>query len=172
MFGIPEKLIGARMYNDGSQYLGLATITFPDFQQVTASLKGSGIAGEMEVPVTGYLQSLSVRMQFNAWTPQQLSLLAQGPQELTARCSVDVTEPLTGLLTQSAIKAWMKGRHKNTTGGKGESGTTMDSESEMELSAMGVWIDGTEYVYFDKFNYIYRVNGIDYLAAARVAEGL
>ena len=42
----------------------------------------------------------------------------------------------------------------------------------MEVYALGIWIDGEECVYVDKFNYIARVHGVDYLADARVAEGL
>ena len=48
----------------------------------------------------------------------------------------------------------------------------MDNEIELEVLAVGVFIDGKESVYIDKLNYIFRVDDTDYLQEARVAEGM
>lgn len=172
MFGIPEKLINFRVYENGDQFLGTAQITLPQLQAMTASIKGSGISGEVDAVVTGHYQSMSATLQFRTMTNAALGLSAPTSHELDARGSIDVIEPMTGLRTKSAVKTWMKCLPKNTNAGKFEPGTTMDSEIEMEVYALGIWIDGEECVYVDKFNYIARVHGVDYLADARVAEGL
>jgi P2 family phage contractile tail tube protein len=46
-------------------------------------------------------------------------------------------------------------------------GTNSDSSTEMECTYIKVWFDGKEVVELDKFNYIYRVNGVDYLESVR-----
>lgn len=172
MLGIPEKLINARVYNNGSQYLGLANVDLPQLQSMTTSIKGSGISGEVDSVVTGHYQSMQMKLQFRTPTPASLDLTSPEPHELDFRSSIDVSEPTTGLRTQSAIKVWVKGLPKSSSLGKFEPGNTMDSEVEMEVLAVGVWIDGDECIYIDKFNYICRVGGVDYLAAARTAEGM
>ncbi len=172
MIGIPEKLINFRVYRNASEFLGVAQITLPQIQAMTASIKGSGISGEVDAVVTGHYQSMSMTLQFRTPTNACAVLAAPTTHELDARGSIDVTEPLTGLRTKSGMKVWTKCLPKNTNLGKFEPGTTMDSEIEMEVYALGVWIDGTELVYIDKFNYIARVQGVDYLLDARIAEGL
>ena len=172
MIGIPKNLINFRVFRNVSEFLGVAQITLPQIQAMTASIKGSGISGEVDSVVTGHYQSMSMAMQFRTMTNACSVLAAPTTHELTARGSIDVMEPLTGLRSKSSMKVWSKCLPKNTNLGKFESGTTMDSEIEMEIYAIGVWIDGTELVYIDKFNYIARVHGVDYLADARVAEGL
>lgn len=172
MLGIPEKLINFRVFKNGGEFLGVAQITLPQIQAMTASIKGSGISGEVDAVVTGHYQSMSATLQFRTPTNAALELSAPTSHELDARGSIDVIEPLTGVRTTSSMKVWMKCLPKNSNAGKYEPGTTMDSEIEMEVCALGIWIDGEECVYIDKFNYIARVKGTDYLAAARIAEGL
>lgn len=172
MLGIPEKLINFRVYRNGSQFLGVAQITLPQIQAMTASIKGSGIAGEVDAVVTGHYQSMSETLQFRTPTNACTILAAPTTHELDARGSIDVIEPLTGVRSKSSMKVWTKCLPKNTNLGKYEPATTMDSEIEMEVYAIGIWIDGEECIYIDKFNYIARIQGTDYLADARVAEGL
>lgn len=172
MIGIPEKLVNARVYKNGSQFLGVANIDLPQIQSMTASIKGSGISGEVDSVVTGHYQSMQIKIQFRTPTTASLELASPIAHQLDFRASIDVSEPMTGLRTISTIKVWVKGTPKSNGIGKFEPGATMDSEVELEVLAMGVWVDGEECVYLDKFNYICRVAGVDYLAAARAAEGV
>lgn len=172
MIGIPEKLINFRVFDGAEQFLGTAQITLPQLQSMTSSVKGSGISGEVDAVVTGHYQSMTASIQFNTPTPSALLLAQPTAHELTARGSIDVIEPTTGARTISAIKLWMKCLPKNVNMGKFEPGATMDSEVEVEVLALGVWIDDVKKVYIDKFNYIAEIDGVDYLAPARVAEGL
>lgn len=172
MIGIPEKLVNFRAYKNGTQYLGLANVDLPQLQAMTSSIKGSGISGEVDSVVTGHYQSMQVKYQFRTPTPAALELTAPTAHELEFRGSIDVSDPLTGSRNRSAIKVWVKGTPKSSGLGKLDPGSTMDSDIEMEVLAIGVWIDGEECVYLDKFNYICRIGSVDYLADARAAEGI
>ena len=99
MIGIPEKLINFRVYENGDQFLGTAQITLPQLQAMTASIKGSGISGEVDAVVTGHYQSMSATLQFRTMTNAALGLSAPTSHELDARGSIDVIEPMTGLRT-------------------------------------------------------------------------
>lgn len=172
MIGIPEKLVNARVYKNNTEYLGVANVDLPQMQAMTTSIKGSGISGEVDSVVTGHYQSMQMKIQFRTPTPSSLNLGAPEAHELDFRASIDVFEPHTGKRPRSSIKVWVKGTPKSNGLGKFEPGATMDSEVELEVLAMGVWIDGEECAYLDKFNYICRIGGVDYLADARAAEGM
>lgn len=172
MVGIPEKLINFRAYDGADMFLGVANAELPQIQAMTASIKGSGIAGEIESVVTGHFQSMSLKMTLRAPTKAALDLMTPQPHEVTLRGSIDVTEPATGQRSVSSCKTWVKGTPKSSSLGKLEPGSTMDSEIELEVTAIGVWIDGEERIYIDKLNYICRIGGVDYLSDARAAEGV
>lgn len=172
MFIVPEKLVNFRIYRNGNQYMGMATVDLPQLKYMTTSISGSGIAGEVDMPVTGHFQSMTATLHFRTPTPESFELLVPQPHEIDCRGSIDANNPATGLRFCQAAKVWIKGLPKGNALGKFDPGKTMDSDAEMEILAMGVWIDGEEKVYIDKMNYICRIDGVDYLLDARVAEGI
>ena len=172
MMIVPEKTVNYRVYRNGVQYMGMATVDLPQLQYMTASISGSGIAGEVDTPVTGHFQSMSTTLHFRTTTEASMTLLTPQPHELDLRASIDANNPATGLRFRQAVRLWIKGVPKSNNPGKFEPGTTMDNDVELEVLAMGLWIDGVEQCYIDKMNYICRVDGVDYLADARVAEGI
>ena len=56
--------------------------------------------------------------------------------------------------------------------GKFEVGSTTDTSIESEVTYMRMWIDNQEIVEIDKFNYICRINGKDYLEEVRSQIGM
>ena len=47
----------------------------------------------------------------------------------------------------------------------------MDTQIEFEVPYMKIELDGKERVELDKYNYIYKVDGVDQLADVRAALG-
>ncbi len=172
MANIPEKLINFRTYKDGTQYMGVANVELPQLQSMTQSIKGSGISGEIDSVVPGHFQSMTTKINFRTPTKESMSLSAPKGHELDFRGSMDHYDNTEAKHVTVPLKVWMKAKPKTIPIGKGEPGATMDSEVELEVIAVGVWIGGEEVVYVDKLNYICRVDGVDYLQDARVAEGM
>ena len=55
--------------------------------------------------------------------------------------------------------------------GKFEKASETESESTLNLDYIKIWVDGNEILECDKLNYIFRVNGEDYMAGTRTAVG-
>lgn len=144
---IPEKLTNFRVYKDGNQYMGIANADLPQIQFMTTSIKGSGIGGEIDSVVLGHLQSMQTKINFRTPTPESLGLAAPKAHELDFRGSMDYYDNAGGRHKIVALKVWIKGKPKTVPLGKLEPGATMDSEVELEVLAVGVFIDGREYVY-------------------------
>ena len=169
---IPEKLINFRAYKNGTQYMGIANVDLPSMQSMTTSIKGSGISGEIDSVVPGHFQSMQAKIQFRTVTTDGIALLAPIAHEIDFRGSLDTYDSAEGKHVVTPLKVWIKGKPKTVPLGKLEPGATMDNDIELEVLALGVWINGNEVIYIDKLNYICRVEGTDYLADARAAEGM
>lgn len=55
---VPEKLINFRAYNDGNDLLGVTDVQLPSLDAMTETVKGAGIAGEVDSPVLGHFGSM------------------------------------------------------------------------------------------------------------------
>ena len=63
---IPDKLINAKVYMEGSSaLLGVADIELPSLEYVTESMSGLGIAGELDTPVIGHFKAISLKLKWN-----------------------------------------------------------------------------------------------------------
>ena len=76
-----------------------------------------------------------------------------------------------GLYVVRQIHVYLKGTPKHSNIGDLIVGDGSNTETELEVSYLKLEIDGKERVEMDKFNYIYKVDGVDYLAGVRSALG-
>ena len=60
---------------------------------------------------------------------------------------------------------------KNFTVGNLTVSDSSETESEFEVVYMKIELDGKERIEIDKYNYIYKVDGVDYLAGVRANLG-
>ena len=61
---ISEKLTAFRVYSDSNDYLGIATVDLPEITAMSDTVSGAGIAGEVETPVIGHYQSMTVTLHW------------------------------------------------------------------------------------------------------------
>ena len=62
----PEQTVAYRVYHKGTDFLGIASVELPQVQQMTETLSGSGIAGEIENPTIGITQSMTCKLTFTS----------------------------------------------------------------------------------------------------------
>jgi len=99
---VPEVLNDFRVYEEGSDNcLGVAKVELPSESVMTQTVKGVGIAGEVEAPVIGHYSSMETKLTWNT------------PTETTHR--------LTGgrgvrLEVRGAIQCWDSGKDKYVIG--------------------------------------------------------
>lgn len=169
---IPEKVINFKVYLDDVDLLGAADLELPSLEYMTETHSGSGIAGEVETPVLGHIQSIQLKITFRTWTERLTSLSKPKAHLLTARGSLQRYDAASGELKPEAMKVVMQGLIKKADLGKFEPGKQQDNEYEMEVLYLKVTLGGREQVELDKYNYIFRVDGEDYLQQVREHLGL
>jgi P2 family phage contractile tail tube protein len=172
MANVPERLVNFEVYAGGTAcFLGKATVDLPSFEPLTETISGAGIAGEYNSPVTGHFGSQTVKFAFRTVNKDQLSRLAPVYQAFDIRGAIQVQDPMRGILLMQPLIVECRGQTKNLTLGKLEPGKVMGSEFELEISRITISLDGIQQVELDKFNNVFRVNGVDYLADVRRALG-
>lgn len=167
-----EKLINFRVYNDSKDLLGTADVQLPDIQAMTDSVKGAGIAGEVEVPILGHYSSMQVTINWRTLNGNTMALAKPMAHQLEFRGAVQVYDAGTGKYSIVAQKIVVKAVPKKTGLGKMDSGSGQDSGSEFEVSYIKVWLDGDEKFELDKYNFICKIDGEDFLAEVRTALGV
>lgn len=169
---IPFLTAAYRAYDGDNHLIGHAEATLPNIQFLTETVKGGGLAGEIEMPILGMTQSMTASIAWPAITADILRLTAPTTHELTLRSSRQQHNPTTGRAETVPVTVRLKVQPKQTELGKLEDGAKTDSSMEFEVLVMTVYINNTEQLHIDKLNCIFRVQGEDYLAGVRGDVGL
>ena len=73
---IPEKLINFNVYRDNHVLVGIADVDLPPIEFMTDTIKGSGIAGEVESIVMGHFGKMPLSMTWRTITGDNTYLAA------------------------------------------------------------------------------------------------
>ena len=167
--GIPEVVRDFNLYLSGNRLGGTTgEVSLPDFEAMTATISGNGILGEYEAAVPGHFGSMEQEIPFRCVNEDYFKMVdPTQPVELTLRGSIQYTDTTTHGTGEAGMRVVMSGRPKKFAVGTVKQREGMDSAITLELSRIIVELDGTERVALDKFNGVYRVNGVDVLAKTR-----
>ncbi len=169
---IHEKLINFRVYLDGKDQVGTADVQLPDLEAMTDTVKGAGIAGEIESPVLGHYGSLSLTLNWRAITEDTMILTQPKTHHLELRGAIQIKDAGSGTYSTQAQKYVVEAIPKKTGLGKLDVATAQESSSEFECTYLKIFIDGSEKLEIDKYNFICVIDGVDFLAETRTALGL
>jgi P2 family phage contractile tail tube protein len=165
---IPTQNINFAVYNGESQdMLGIAEVTLPTFEAMSETISGAGIAGEIDMPVLGHFGGMTVELSWRTVTPDVITLSEQKAHRLDLRGSQERYDEQSGDIGSAPIKISVVTVPKSINLGNLNVGANADASTELECTYIKIWLDGKEAAELDKFNYIYRVNGVDYLESVR-----
>jgi P2 family phage contractile tail tube protein len=169
---VPEKLINFRVYLDGTDLLGNSDVELPSLEAMTETVKGAGVAGEVDSPVLGHYGSMGLTLNWRVVTGNTTILAQPKAHQLDLRGSIQVYDASDGQYLTRALKVVVKAVPKNTQLGKLDVGSPQDSVSEFEVNYIKVLVDGEEKIEIDKYNFICKIEGEDYLQSVRENLGL
>lgn len=167
-----EKLINFRVYNEGQNLLGVADVDLPSIESMTDTVKGAGIAGEVDSPTLGHYGPMSCTINWRTVTKAAMALVKPKAHQLELRGAVQVYDSAAGVYETLAQKFVLKAVPKKMSPGKLDVGTKQDTSSEFEVTYIKIFLDGKETFELDKYNYICKIDGEDFLAGTREALGL
>ncbi len=168
-----EQTITYRVYYNGTDFLGIASLELPNIQYMSETLSGSGIAGEIDSPTIGMTQSMQLKMTFKSADKAVYDVLNHDTTPLfECYASVQKLDETTGIRSDIPMVVRVVGHVKSFNLGTWETGKLTDNEVELEVVRLEVSQDDSEILCIDKMSMIYRVNGDDKLASTRSHIGL
>lgn len=168
------SLINYEVYDDSDgsvRLLGTASVDLPELEFMTSDIKGAGVLGEFSLSILGHVNNMSVTLHWRTIHSDLTELAAPYAHSLTLRGAIQDYSAESGNMVVSPVAIKFRGVPTKATFGKFEPGEQTDSESEFAVDYLKIEVDGEEVLEHDKFNYVFRVNGTDYLGDTRDALG-
>lgn len=170
---IPQKLNDFRIYVNGSTDLaGVGDLDLPSFEYMTETVSGAGIAGEYEEPNIGHFSSQKLKISWKMITGEIVDFLKPEPISIDCRLANQEYNKKDAKYEFKANRVVVRGIPTKSELGKAEKGKTYDGSSEIEVHYIKIERDGKTLLELDKDNYIYKVDGVDYMESIRNALGL
>jgi len=165
---IPNHITNYSIFKDGRRLIGLADVTLSNLQNLTDALKGSGIFGEIDMPVQAHFQAISVTFNWITITDDAVFATIQDGAILDAWSAVQAHDSQTGKIIHEGWRYTMTTAPKSFNLGKLEVGAKGEAVSEYEL--IGIRCLHNDKVMFElnKENAVCRwSNGIQLIDSAR-----
>jgi P2 family phage contractile tail tube protein len=173
---IPNHVTNYSVFKDGRRLIGSANVTLPDLKNISDPLKGSGIFGEIDMPVQAHFQPYSVTLNWITITDDALFSTLQDGANLDAWAAQQYHDSSTNKIIHNGWRYVMGTAPKGINFGKLEVGAKGEAVTEYELISLRVIRNDVIVAEIDKENAICRWwNGsvlIDYAAPIRQLIGL
>lgn len=165
---IPEIINDFNVYKSGSKLIGVSNeVTLPDFEAMTETISGAGIAGEYETTNPGHFSSIEMEVPFRVLYGDIFQMLDTTKIiDLTMRGSVQVTDG-TGTKSHVGMRVAVRGSTKKISGGSLKAGSPMSSSVTLEVTYIKIENNGKTALELDKLNGVFVVNGKDIMSAIR-----
>ena len=156
-------VVNFEVYLSGTtRLLGIASLELPNMEMATTDVGGTGIMGTMSMPLRGNLNSVEAKLTWRTMEKAASELNRHKAIKLSLYSDQEHYDAGAGEFKDPSHYVEIMGVPKSINLGKWEPSSTVDAETTLEVITLTYKIDNEEVINFDKFNYIYRVNGEDY----------
>lgn len=168
----PQAYISFEVYEDGIDLLGIAKATLPDISYLTSTITGAGMMGNIETPLAGMIDVMTLNLQFLSVTGAASKLLVPKKHHIDLRAVEqywDTSEVELGFTKQKHVMTVLP---KKMSPGTIAPVTAADASGEFNVYYYAAFENGNPLWEIDPFNQIFRVGGVDYWADIRKGLGL
>ena len=168
-----ELINNWRIYEEGKDVFdGATSVEVAGLSTKTAEVAGIGILGTIDAPVECSFEGIEATINWRAPTAKAITIT--GGQPISLECWVDIQyfDSGSGKVVHAPMKIVIRGRGKNYEGGSIEAGNTSDGSNTIETHYLKYMVDGKETLLLDKYNHIFRVNGVDRMKQIRKNIGM
>lgn len=165
---IPNHVTNYSIFLAGKRLIGLADVTLPHLENMADTLKGSGIFGEIDMPVQAHFKAYSVTLKWLTIVDDAVFATIQDGAQLDAWAANQLHDSGTNRIVHTGWRYIMGTAPKGFNLGKLEVGAKGDNESEYELISLRVLRNDRIMFEVDKENAVCRWwNGVQLVDNAR-----
>lgn len=165
-------IINFEVYENGTNYMGIASVNLPQVTKKTFTVNGAGVAGDVDIPVKGHADAMSVTIQFIDAPEAVYTLAEERKHTLDIRAAHEIYDSTTGTIKVVAYKHILEVIPKSLGNGTVAPSAAQAASGEYSCLSIKDYIDGKLVRHYDPINYIdIDSSGIDKLADVRSALG-
>ena len=165
---IPERVVNYNVYDDTDKLRGItAEVTLPNFEAMTETISGAGIAGEFESALPGHFGSQTIEIPFRVLMDQSFSLAKNSGRPLVLRAAQKSYDVTNGKSQARPLKITIKYQPKGLNLGTLGVGAMTESTNTLEILYIKIEENNRVMLEYDKLNFIFIVDGDDLLEDVR-----
>lgn len=166
---IPTIINGFNVYKAGNVLAGISDeVKLPDFNTITSTISGAGIAGNIEVPVIGFFEEMEMEIPFRSLVDDTFKVFGPSEQvDVTLRGAIQVTDTATGAIKKIGMRVAVRGYVKAFKPGSVKIADVMNTSITLGITYILIEIDKETKIELDKFNSKFVVDGVDILGDIR-----
>lgn len=161
---IPERVVNYNIYDEADKLVGVsAEVTLPNFESMTETISGAGIAGEFESSLPGHYGSQTIEIPFRTLNDSNFTLAKNSGKPLVLRAAQQSYDVASGQRSQRALKITIKYQSKGLNLGTIGVGAMTESTNVLEVLYIKIEENNREMLEYDKLNFVFIVDGVDML---------
>lgn len=155
-------VIADRLLCDNKDVADTVKCTLPELKWLTATLSGSGVGGNVEIPLQGMAEAMSFQVDLKGVGADNAALLlVPGVRSLELRFNRDRFDS-QGQVVKAGTKIFLSGIHAALTPGAIQRASPMESSASFSILRYRWVEDGEELFLIDQINQRYKAMGVDY----------
>ena len=146
-----------------------SSVKRPSIENMTETIKGAGIMGEIDFPTLLQLAAMEYEISFKNASKEAIELFGQETQHLEVRWATDYLDTSTAKVSIRACKDIIRGVPKKLELGTIETNAGNEATLPLEILYFKNIQDGEVLIEIDKLNNVFIINGVDYAKQLREA---
>jgi P2 family phage contractile tail tube protein len=147
---------------------GTVSTELPNFELLSETFKGAGIAGEINVPASGNMSALTAVLNFAKIYGDITKYLEVGTTRTVDLRNDVIVKNVDTHMNEKVPERWvLKGPISGANPGSVEQAAAGDASVTMQVYYAQHFLDGEEILEFDVSKYILKVNGKDLMEDTR-----
>ncbi len=167
-----KSITSYEIYEDSTNYRGVAKVTLPTLTTSTVTVGGSGMGGKVEMPVFGHYEPMEMSMDFYMMDATSVALSTPKKHQIELRADRVLVDDITGEEAHQAEKHVMIAYPKTSAGGSIALADQQNGSGTYSVHYWAFYLDGVKQHEIDPVRRIAYIDGKDYLADERANLGL
>lgn len=168
----PEAYIDFEVYEDKTNFAGIAKVTLPDIEFMTQNITGAGISGNVDAVLIGMVNAMTMTMEFRSPNCEAaIRLISPERHNIDLRIAEQHWDTVEVAKQVTQDKYVMVVVPKKLSVGSVAPASPADASGEYSVYYYAAFKDGKTLWEIDPFNYICKIGEKDYMADVRAALG-
>ena len=167
----PELIVNFEVFENATNFVGLANVDLPNIQNLLQSINGAGISGNVNGVAIGNTEAMTATFHFRSGTGSVLDLMKPVKHTIDMRAAEQSWDTVGTGRDIAADKYVMVIVPTNYQPGNVAPSAPPDVGMEVSVHYYAGFKDGKKLWEIDPYNYIYEIDGVDYMADVRRAVG-